>query len=188
MRQQAVIVAALVPQPRKMIMDEPTTALDVVDQKEIMQQIRHLKDAMGFSILFITHDLSLLVDASDRKAIMYAGQIAAMASAREIDERLLLPCTKGLLNSFPALMGSKERVTGIPGSPPYTAAPPSGCGFHPCCTQGRGFHKRIAPNLTKVEPGHSVACHLYSAPDGPPDGGPASSGFFGRHAATGAAG
>ncbi len=173
MRQRAVIAIALALQPPMMIMDEPTTALDVVVQREIMQQIRDLKDAMGFSILFITHDLSLLVEVSDRIAIMYAGQIVEMAPAREIYERPLHPYTKGLLNSFPALTGPKERVTGIPGSPPDMAAPPSGCRFHPRCTQVRDFHKRIVPALTEVEPGHFVACHLYTAPDGPPGGGPA---------------
>ena len=172
MRQRAVIAIALALQPPMMIMDEPTTALDVVVQKEIMQQIQDLKDEMGFSILFITHDLSLLVEVSDRIAIMYAGQIVEMAPAREIYEHPLHPYTQGLLNSFPALTGPKERVSGIPGSPPDMTAPPSGCRFHPRCTQVRGFHKRLVPHLTEVEPGHFVACHLYTAPNGPPDGGP----------------
>ena len=172
MRQRAVIAIALALQPPMMIMDEPTTALDVVVQKEIMQQIQDLKDEMGFSILFITHDLSLLVEVSDRIAIMYAGQIVEMAPAREIYEHPLHPYTQGLLNSFPALTGPKERVSGIPGSPPDMSAPPSGCRFHPRCNRVRGFHKRLVPHLTEAEPGHFVACHLYTAPDGPPDGGP----------------
>ena len=173
MRQRAVIAIALALQPPMMIMDEPTTALDVVVQKEIMQQIQDLKEQMGFSILFITHDLSLLVEVSDRIAIMYAGQIVEMAPAREIYDRPLHPYTRGLLNSFPALTGPKERVSGIPGSPPDMSAPPSGCRFHPRCSQVRPFHKRLVPHLTEVEPGHFVACHLYTSPDGPPDGGPA---------------
>ena len=172
MRQRAVIAIALALQPPMMIMDEPTTALDVVVQKEIMQQIEDLKNEMGFSILFITHDLSLLVEVSDRIAIMYAGQIVELAPARELYERPLHPYTQGLLNSFPALTGPKERVTGIPGSPPDMAAPPSGCRFHPRCSKVRGFHARLVPPLTEVEPGHFVACHLYTSPDGPPDGGP----------------
>jgi peptide/nickel transport system ATP-binding protein len=167
MRQRAVIAIALALQPPMMIMDEPTTALDVVVQKEIMQQIQDLKEEMGFSILFITHDLSLLVEVSDRIAIMYAGQIVELASAREIYENPLHPYTRGLLNSFPALTGPKERVQGIPGSPPDMAAPPSGCRFHPRCSQVREFHKRLVPQLFEAEPGHWVACHLYSAPDDP---------------------
>ena len=172
MRQRAVIAIALALQPPMMIMDEPTTALDVVVQKEIMLQIQDLKNRMGFSILFITHDLSLLVEVSDRIAIMYAGQIVEMAPAREIYERPLHPYTQGLLNSFPALTGPKERVIGIPGSPPDMAAPPSGCRFHPRCSQARPFHRRLVPLLIEASPGHFVACHLYSSPDGPPDGGP----------------
>lgn len=170
MRQRAVIAIALALQPPMMIMDEPTTALDVVVQREIMQQIQDLKERMGFSILFITHDLSLLVEVSDRIAIMYAGQIVELAPAREIYDNPLHPYTQGLLNSFPALTGPKERIGGIPGSPPDMAAPPSGCRFHPRCTKARGFHKRLVPRLTEVEPGHFVACHLFSAPDGAPDG------------------
>ena len=172
MRQRAVIAIALALQPPMMIMDEPTTALDVVVQKEIMQQIQDLKEEMGFSILFITHDLSLLVEVSDRIAIMYAGQIVEIAPAREIYENPLHPYTQGLLNSFPALTGPKERVQGIPGSPPDMAAPPSGCRFHPRCTQVREFHKRLVPQLFEAEPGHWVACHLYSAPEVSPDGRP----------------
>ena len=172
MRQRAVIAIALALQPPMMIMDEPTTALDVVVQKEIMLQIQDLRDRMGFSILFITHDLSLLVEVSDRIAIMYAGQIVEMAPAREIYEHPLHPYTQGLLNSFPALTGPKDRVIGIPGSPPDMAAPPSGCRFHPRCPKVRPFHKRLVPPLIEASPGHFVACHLYSSPDGPPDGGP----------------
>ncbi len=170
MRQRAVIAIALALQPPMMIMDEPTTALDVVVQKEIMQQIQDLKEEMGFSILFITHDLSLLVEVSDRIAIMYAGQIVELAPAREIYENPLHQYTRGLLNSFPALTGAKERIQGIPGSPPDMAAPPSGCRFHPRCSQVKDFHKRLVPHLYEAQPGHWVACHLYSAPDGPPDG------------------
>ena len=113
MRQRAVIAIALALEPPLMIMDEPTTALDVVVQKEIMQQIEALKDKLGFSILFITHDLSLLVEFSNRIAIMYAGEIIELAPARELFEHPIHPYTQGLMNSFPAISGPKTRLEGI---------------------------------------------------------------------------
>src|SRR5215216_3495606 len=131
MRQRAVIAIALALSPPLMIMDEPTTALDVVVQKDIMQQIEQLKEKMGFSILFITHDLSLMVEFSTRIAIMYAGEIVELAPARELFENPLHPYTQGLMNSFPALTGERRVLTGIPGSPPDMLRPPSGCRFHP---------------------------------------------------------
>ncbi len=163
MRQRAVIACALSLEPPLMIMDEPTTALDVVVQKEIMQQIEQLKAEMGFSILFITHDLSLLVEFSDRIAIMYAGQIVELAPARELFSNPLHPYTRGLMSSFPALTGEKVRLTGIPGSPPDMIAPPSGCRFHPRCTEVEPMFREVVPRLMEVTPGHFVACHLYGA-------------------------
>jgi len=162
MRQRAMIAMALALDPPMMIMDEPTTALDVVLQKEIMQQIEELKERLGFSILFITHDLSLLVEFSDRIAIMYAGQIVELAPAAELFARPLHPYTQGLMSSFPTLTGEKRRLTGIPGSPPDMAIPPSGCRFHPRCSKVLPMHTRVDPALREVTPGHFVACHLYA--------------------------
>jgi peptide/nickel transport system ATP-binding protein len=161
MRQRAVIAMALALDPPLMIMDEPTTALDVVVQKEIMQQIEELKTKLGFSILFITHDLSLLVEFSDRIAIMYAGQIVEEGSAADIFDDPLHPYTQGLMQSFPSLTGEKVRMQGIPGSPPNMLHPPSGCRFHPRCAQFKESHARHVPKLREVKPGHFVACHLY---------------------------
>ncbi len=118
MRQRVVIAIALALNPSLLIMDEPTTALDVVVQKDILQQIQALKNDMGFSILFITHDVSLMVEFSDEMAIMYAGEIVEMASASEIFSNPIHPYTQGLLSSFPSLMGKKRKLTGIPGTPP----------------------------------------------------------------------
>jgi peptide/nickel transport system ATP-binding protein len=161
MRQRAVIAMALALDPPLMIMDEPTTALDVVVQKEIMQQIEELKTKLGFSILFITHDLSLLVEFSDRIAIMYAGQIVEEGSAADIFDDPLHPYTQGLMQSFPSLTGEKVRMHGIPGSPPNMLHPPSGCRFHPRCAQFKESHARHVPKLREVKPGHFVACHLF---------------------------
>ena len=134
MRQRVVIAIALALHPPLLIMDEPTTALDVVVQKDIMQQIGRLKQQLGFSVLFITHDLSLMVEFSDRIGIMYAGQIVELAGAKELFNNPLHPYTQGLLSSFPPLHGARQRLTGIPGSPPNMADPPPGCRFHPRCT------------------------------------------------------
>ena len=163
MRQRAVIAIALALDPPLMIMDEPTTALDVVVQKDIMQQIEQLKEKMGFSIMFITHDLSLMVEFSTRIAIMYAGEIVELAPARELFDNPLHPYTQGLMNSFPSLTGPRHMLSGIPGSPPDMVAPPSGCRFHPRCAQCQPMHTSVVPKLQEVEPGHWVACHLYEA-------------------------
>jgi len=160
MRQRAVIAIALALRPPLMIMDEPTTALDVVVQKEIMQQIEQLKEQLGFSILFITHDLSLMVEFSDRIAIMYAGQIVELAPARELFNNPLHPYTQGLMNSFPSVTGPKRKLTGIPGSPPNMVAPPSGSRFHPRCTACQPIETRAEPKLQEVKPGHWVAYHV----------------------------
>jgi peptide/nickel transport system ATP-binding protein len=160
MRQRAMIGMALALDPPMMILDEPTTALDVVVQKEIMQQIEDLKSRLGFSILFITHDLSLLVEFSDRIAIMYAGQMVELAPAAELFANPLHPYTQGLMSSFPTLTGDKKHLTGIPGSPPDMACPPSGCRFHPRCPKFQPMHAEVDPQLREVTPGHWVACHL----------------------------
>jgi len=163
MRQRAVIAMALALNPDLIIMDEPTTALDVVVQKEIMQQIEDLKERFGFSILFITHDLSLLVEFSDRIAIMYAGRIAELAPARELFGRPEHPYTVGLMNSFPALTGPEVELAGIPGAPPDLIAPPAGCRFHPRCPHAMTACARTEPLLREIGPAHQVACHLYSS-------------------------
>jgi peptide/nickel transport system ATP-binding protein len=162
MRQRAVIAIALALKPALMIMDEPTTALDVVVQKDILQQIEQLKTQLGFSILFITHDLSLMVEFSDRIAIMYAGDLVEMAPAKEILNRPLHPYTQGLLTSFPAITGERKKLTGIPGAPPNLIHPPSGCKFHPRCPYYDGNQASVAPLLKEVLPGHWVACTCYN--------------------------
>jgi peptide/nickel transport system ATP-binding protein len=164
MRQRAVIAIALSLRPALMIMDEPTTALDVVVQQEIMQQIIELKERLGFSILFITHDLSLLVEFSDRIAIMYAGEIVELAQSQELFNNPLHPYTRGLMNSFPPLTGEKKHLTGIAGFPPDMLNPPTGCRFHPRCTLVKPMHTRVLPRLIEAQPNHFVACHLYAEP------------------------
>jgi peptide/nickel transport system ATP-binding protein len=167
MRQRVIIAMALALQPELVIMDEPTTALDVVVQREILQQIKTLQRELGFAVLFITHDLSLLVEIANRIAIMYAGEIVEQAGAVELHAQPLHPYTVGLMQSFPPLTGPVERMAGIPGTPPDLSAPPSGCRFHPrcphCSTDAPELYRRqttIRPQLREVAPGRLVACHL----------------------------
>jgi peptide/nickel transport system ATP-binding protein len=161
MRQRAVIAIALALDPPLLIMDEPTTALDVVVQKDILQKIASLREQLGFSILFITHDLSLLVEFSDRIAIMYAGKIVEEAPSRQLFEQPLHPYTVGLMNSFPSIHGDKKKLTGIPGSPPDLVALPPGCPFHPRCARALPVCAEVFPALTVISKDHTVTCHLY---------------------------
>jgi peptide/nickel transport system ATP-binding protein len=172
MRQRVIIAMALSLQPELVILDEPTTALDVVVQREILQQIEALKRDFGFAVLFITHDLSLLLEFADRIAIMYAGEIVETAPAARLGTDPEHPYTQGLLGSFPPLTGPLTRLTGIPGSPPDLRDLPTGCRFHPRCPHcdpGRpalyGRQTTERPRLLPVEPGHDVACHLVESGD-----------------------
>ena len=167
MRQRTVIAMALALSPELVIMDEPTTALDVVVQREILEEIQELQKELGFAVLFITHDLSLLVEFADRIAIMYAGEIVETAAARTLFDTPRHPYTVGLMHSFPPLTGPMTRLIGIPGSPPDLARPPAGCRFHPRCSfcvpeKAHLYARQTTerPVLREVEPGHFVACHL----------------------------
>jgi peptide/nickel transport system ATP-binding protein len=167
MRQRVIIAIALALNPELIVLDEPTTALDVVVQREIMQQVEALKRDFGFAVLFITHDVSLLLEFADRIAIMYAGEIIESAPAQKLGTEAQHPYTQGLLQSFPPLTGPLERLAGIPGSPPDLRNPPSGCRFHPrcphCSRDNASLYLRQTterPVLREVAPGHSVACHL----------------------------
>jgi len=144
MRQRVMIAMALALEPELVIMDEPTTALDVVMQRQILGQLIELREQLGFSVLFITHDLSLLVEFSNRIAIMYGGRIVEEAPAAALYKDSLHPYSDGLLHSFPALRGPRQELTGIAGSPPDLAHMPTGCVFHPRCP------KRFEPCDTDV--------------------------------------
>jgi oligopeptide/dipeptide ABC transporter ATP-binding protein len=162
MRQRVMIAMALATEPEIIIMDEPTTALDVVVQRDILAQIVELKDRLGFSILFITHDLSLLLELADRIAVMYAGQFIEIATSDEIHREAAHPYTKGLLNSFPSLRGPRRELAGIPGSPPDLRNPAPGCPFVPRCgyarPECRDVDMRLLPVTTSRDPDHVTAC------------------------------
>jgi peptide/nickel transport system ATP-binding protein len=167
MRQRVIIAMALALHPELVIMDEPTTALDVVVQREILQQVRDLQNELEFAVLFITHDLSLLFEVADRIAIMYAGEIVEEGPAARLHADAQHPYTLGLIHSFPSLTGPLERMTGIAGAPPDLASPPAGCRFHPrcphCVDEESPLHTlqtTVRPLLHDVAPDHRVACHL----------------------------
>src|SRR5262249_46698483 len=158
MRQRVMIAMALATDPEVVIMDEPTTALDVVVQREILGQILDLKDRLGFAILFITHDLSLLLELADRIAVMYAGQLMEVGTAAEIHHEPAHPSTKRLLRSFPSLRGPRRDLTGIPGIPPDLLDPPPGCPFLPRCSEGTDacaeIDVRLAWVRSSADPAH----------------------------------
>ncbi len=161
MRQRAVIAIALALNPELIIMDEPTTALDVVVQKQILQEIKELRAQFGFSILFITHDLSLLVEISDRIGIMYAGKFVEAGPAHDIFSDPKHPYTDRLMNSFPTVHGPRRELLGIPGAPPDLIDPPAGCRFHPRCELAiAGECDQIIPPLIRIGGERDVACHL----------------------------
>ncbi|MFJ6198058.1 ABC transporter ATP-binding protein [Micromonospora sp. NPDC092111] len=172
MRQRVMIAMALALEPQVVIMDEPTTALDVVMQRQILGQLAELRERLGFAVLFITHDVSLLVEFSDRIAIMYGGRIVEEAPAAQLYQRALHPYTDGLLHSFPALRGPRRELTGIPGSPPDLRAMPTGCAFHPRCPRAFAPCAERLPPLGPPAgddgPGRTVACWLHPAAEAVP--------------------
>src|SRR5579864_6297634 len=164
MRQRAIIAIALALAPELIIMDEPTTALDVVVQREILELVRALCREFGMALIFITHDLSLLLEIADEIAIMYAGRIVEAATNHEMLRQPRHPYSYGLLNSFPSLNGPRRKMAGIPGSPPDLRAVPPGCAFHVRCPLAIDVCHENLPSLLPVK-GESteqlVACHLY---------------------------
>ncbi|HDZ8834764.1 ABC transporter ATP-binding protein [Aeromonas dhakensis] len=165
MRQRLVIAIAMALNPELLIMDEPTTALDVVVQREILQKVYALKEKFNFSILFITHDLSLMVEFCDRIGIMYAGELVEVAPAKAILTAPLHPYTKGLGNSFPPLHGPKKVLEGIPGTPLNLLEVPVGCRFQARCGKVHERCRQQYTRLAEIRPGQQTACHLYEAQD-----------------------
>jgi peptide/nickel transport system ATP-binding protein len=165
MRQRAMIAMALALEPRIVIMDEPTTALDVVTQREILEELATLRDRLGFAVLFITHDLSLLLEIADSITIMYAGRVVEQATAAELFRTPRHPYTLGLLGSFPSLHGPRVTMTGIGGAPPDLRHPPAGCSFHPRCSYAMDVCREQTPWLhtpaTDDGSGRLVSCWLH---------------------------
>ena len=161
MQQRVMIAMALASEPKLLVADEPTTALDVTIQAQIMGLLRDLKARRAMSILLITHNLGLVGDVADRVAVMYAGQIVELAPARDLIGRPLHPYTQGLIASVPKLSSRADRLTAIPGTVPCLEALPAGCRFHPRCPKAQPECAGNAPALVEVERGRWVRCPLW---------------------------
>ena len=162
MRQRVMIAMALALEPQIVILDEPTTALDVVTQREILEELTALRERLGFAVLFITHDLSLLVEIADSIAVMYAGRLVERAAAADLFRAPRHPYTVGLLNSFPPLHGAHQHMTGIPGSPPDLRMLPVGCVFHPRCRFAMDICCEQSPPLAQPAIGARSSSRLAS--------------------------
>jgi len=169
MRQRVMIAMALANKPKLLIADEPTTALDVTIQDQILRQLRELEKEYGASIIFITHDLGVVAELCDRVIVMYGGLVMEEASIDDIFERPSHPYTMGLLNSIPDMEQDKAvRLKPIPGSPPDMTNPPAGCPFAPRCPYARKICGAELPEFTQVGEGHHSRCFLLY-PDAPAD-------------------
>jgi len=160
MRQRAMIAMALLFTPDLVIMDEPTSALDVVAQRSLMVQIKELQRELGFAIIFVTHDMSLVSHFSDNLLVMYAGQIAEIGGTRQIFASPLHPYSRGLLEAFPGIRGPKVPLKGIPGAPPDLSVIPNGCRFLPRCPLKMDECATTQPALVERD-GVAVRCLLY---------------------------
>ncbi|WOL39475.1 ABC transporter ATP-binding protein [Pyramidobacter sp. YE332] len=160
MRQRVVIAIALAARPRLIIADEPTTALDVTIQAQILKLMTDLIRAEGCSLMLITHDLAVVSEVADRINVMYCGKIVESGAARDVIDRSAHPYTHGLISSIPDLSTEKERLDTIPGIVPNMFALPSGCYFSPRCSCAQERCRREAPQLREIAPGHCAACHF----------------------------
>ncbi len=164
MRQRVVIAIAIALNPSFVIMDEPTTALDVVVQRSILNEIRRIQEKVGFAILFVSHDFSLVAELASRVAIMYAGRVVEMTPSHTLSlmaSEKHHPYTIGLLEAIPELTADEVIITGIPGNPPNLRTLPSGCAFHPRCPFAEEICTKERPVAVTVGPS-DIECHLYS--------------------------
>jgi oligopeptide/dipeptide ABC transporter ATP-binding protein len=158
MQQRVMIAMALASEPKLLIADEPTTALDVTIQAQIMELLRELRQRLGMSLLLITHNLGIVGDLADRVAVMYAGQVVESAPAQALLQRPLHPYTKALMQSVPKLGSGDRRLQSIPGTVPSPDAMPTGCRFHPRCPVVKPECAKQTPALVEVEAGRQTRC------------------------------
>lgn len=158
MRQRVLIALSLLLSPRLLILDEPTTALDILTQRSIIDVLKTLRQQLNFAMIFISHDLALAAELADRVATMYAGRIVEVAGARALFKAPAHPYTIGLINAVPAIAGPPAHLAAIPGSPPDLTALPHGCAFHPRCPLADDRSRSEEPPLVAAGPQHQVAC------------------------------
>ncbi len=163
MRQRIMIAMALSCNPALLIADEPTTALDVTIQAQILDLMKDLKNRFKTSILIITHDLGIIADVCDRVAVMYSGNIVEYATAEEMFKKPRHPYTKGLMGAIPSIEKRDQKLITIRGMVPNLIYPPSGCRFHPRCDYRLEICDKIKPSLTEIEEKYFIACHLFDS-------------------------
>ncbi len=160
MRQRVAIALALALNPKLVIADEPVTALDVIVQRQILDQLRELQTMLGISVILVTHDISVVAYICDMTVVMYAGRIVEAGPMKAVLTRPSHPYTMGLRNAFPDLAGAASgTLTPIEGAPPNLLKPPPGCRFAPRCPFALDICTKVSPPLRELEPGHRVACH-----------------------------
>ena len=162
MRQRAMIAMALALNPDIIIADEPTTALDVVIQAQVIQLLKKLQQKMNLAIIFISHDLSILAQVCERILIMYAGKAMELADVKPLFENPLHPYTRALIDSFPRIEGERKQLQGLSGKTPNLLNPPQGCKFHPRCLYAEDICREKEPMLDEVQPDRFGACHMLS--------------------------
>lgn len=160
MKQRAMIAMAVACNPELLIADEPGTALDVIVQAQVIKLLRELKEKLGMSLILITHDLSLIAEACEKTAIMYAGHLVEIGDSNTVFKENLHPYTQGLISAFPDIQSEQMQLTAVAGSPPDLLNPPSGCRFHPRCPYAMNICRKEKPILMSVNENHLVACHL----------------------------
>jgi peptide/nickel transport system ATP-binding protein len=159
MKQRAMIAMALALNPKLIIADEPTTALDVIMQRKILKEIMKLQDDFKMSMIIISHDVSVVAEIADYMAVMYAGKMVEKGTTSQIFKETSHPYTAALLGAFPSITGPKKRLATIPGNPPSLLNPPTGCRFHPRCSVAKPLCAEQEPPMVEISPGHTSLCH-----------------------------
>ena len=160
MRQRAIIAMALACHPDLIVADEPTTALDVIVQDNLLREMTALQKKLGMSMIYISHDIAVIAEVSDRIGVMYAGRLIELGSAEQIFKRPLHPYTHGLMSAFPSIVGPKRELAAMPGEPPDLIHPPPGCRFHPRCPYAQEICKGKVPEFRDMGGEHLVACYF----------------------------
>jgi peptide/nickel transport system ATP-binding protein len=158
MRQRAVIAMSLSCNPDVIIADEPTTALDVIVQDQLLKKIKEIQEQLDMAMIYISHDIAVIAEVAERVGVMYAGRMAELASSVEIFHRPLHPYTMGLMSSFPSIIGERTELVTIPGEPPDLLDPPTGCRFHPRCPFATEICRTDEPEFKEHAPDHWTAC------------------------------
>ena len=163
MKQRVVIAMSLLLEPDLLILDEPTTALDLISQAYLMERLSEIHKELGITMFMVTHDVANVAVVAERAAVMYAAKILEVGSVEDIFYDAYHPYTRGLINAIPSIIGDLSEKRPIPGLPPSLINPPPGCRFHPRCRWATGICREVEPEMEEVGAGHTVACHNWRA-------------------------